>query len=486
MHAMHTMHTMHTILSTEDPSTFDVAYANLRRHNAGDPNVLAYLRTKDFAHIHKFYCEDPDARQAASVSWYSFMNKPTVHTARAFLEGILGPQVKPTPTPTLTGRTGRTAITTGAGNTRAKRMTKSVGKSTLDTFVALDSLHDLKQMPGLDNPTKMAFANAVYPNQDADAQALKHAFVFAPSTFTQLASDHLKKVFDLTETTRAVTYRVHSTATDRPDYMYGVELLAPLRKAFKKKEIKIVLDSIVFRSKFSYQNSVTAALLLVFIGNEQESFGLYARSHNAPQTIHLLDGEFLDIDSMILLPFVERYMTEVYRLTELHVRFQEVENGYAFYKKYCREDVRLTTCAERNEANASMGTVHTTHNTFPIRFLRHTRMDTAFHPVPGVWSLPYDKKDLRAFVASEWSGSQQASNGPITTHLQDILDINYLRDAYRVDVACMHNALFITHDALSFRYFQWLKKNHASIKTNGILVQVKTWAPRAVIDLSVV
>ena len=455
------MSTVNMLLSTAHPESFRTMEEALLVSKTNNECFTKYWKTKDFAYIHKFYNED--SVQVPSPQWFTFMNNPSLDTARAFVELHIKP-IHSAHQLITTHDQQPSLITTGAGNTRS-RLTKAQGQTIMRTFIALDSLHDLISIPNMTNVAKFALADVIHPAIDQENVALKRAFVYAPASFTNLASAYLAKTLSLSEAVHKIDYKTVREDL-RPAYMYGgIETMAPLRSMFKKKNVKIVLDNIVYRGSFSFQNSLTAALLLVLLGNQQDCYGLCARSHNAPQTITLLDGDFMDIDSMLLLPFIEKYMFEMHKLTSRNVQYAIAEGRPKYFEKYC-QPVTLERTAIRIGTSA-----------FPIYPIRNSQLKEPLHPSASQWSLPYNKHDLRTKIAAI-ALSQ-------TSEMQDILDVNFLRDAYRIDIACLHNALYITHDELSFRYFQWLKKNHSSIKSNGLLLNVRAWKPVANITMHV-
>ena len=86
----------------------------------------------------------------------------------------------------------------------------------------------------------------------------------------------------------------------------------------------------------------------------------------------------------------------------------------------------------------------------------------------------YDKEELLDLIDELYEIVLKDENPKLKTLLDILIDFNFLKDAYRVDVAIQTDSVFITHDRLAFIYYnlivKWEKKDNKSLFIRAPLI----------------
>ena len=86
----------------------------------------------------------------------------------------------------------------------------------------------------------------------------------------------------------------------------------------------------------------------------------------------------------------------------------------------------------------------------------------------------YDKEELVDFIYELHEIISNDKNPKLKNLLDILIDFNFLKDAYRVDVAIQTDSVFITYDRLAFIYYnlivKWEKKDNKSLFIRAPLI----------------
>ena len=86
----------------------------------------------------------------------------------------------------------------------------------------------------------------------------------------------------------------------------------------------------------------------------------------------------------------------------------------------------------------------------------------------------YDKEELLDLIDELYEIVLKDENTNLKTLLDILIDFNFLKDSYRVDVAIQTDSVFITHDRLAFIYYnlivKWEKKDNKSLFIRAPLI----------------
>jgi hypothetical protein len=151
------------------------------------------------------------------------------------------------------------------------------------------------------------------------------------------------------------------------------------------------------------------------------------------QTITFLDGFFMKLDGSYISRFLSLFLKTLVKLTNLNTNIQP-------YKVYTKISTPKYFNKLFPEAHASISQTHVTLNNvqydiFPV------------NPLPNQIYYPHSKQDLKKHIKSNPTN-------------KDLWYLNFLRDAFKADVAFETDSVFVTHDQLAFTYYKLIGGKH--------------------------
>lgn len=168
---------------------------------------------------------------------------------------------------------------------------------------------------------------------------------------------------------------------------------------------------------------IGCAYLIVMLSN-MKRFDMLPKTC---QSILFVDGFFMQLDGSYISRFIVLFAKTLYRLTNLdtNIKARTLVN-YASKPKYFN---KLFPEAHAFIANSQININSTSYDIFPD------------NPLPNTIYYPHSKKTFFQHVKNN------ARN-------KDLWYLNFLRDAFKADMALETDAVFMTHDRLAFTYYK--------------------------------
>jgi len=452
---------LRVLFDTRDRAVGEATLAEARRQTPSESAFGAYLSTGNFSYL---LAEAVRADAAAPIElqslWVQFMDRPCVETATALCgaAGIARSVRRAASTAPPSAQTAQTAsaVAVSGGMPLSRRLTYSpAADATLRqeyaAIMSMDALHDLSALR-LDRATRQAMATWVFPGIAAQEA---RSFADERRGFNGKVSGFLQARLALPLPEFTVNQFLWTAAQSEA-------FLQALRP--RSGVLEIVMDGIVKRSHTTMRNSILAAFVLLLLNDVyrlQTPAGEVFEKDAALETrithIRFLDGTFMEQDSLCLPHFVNQYVHAVYQITAAHVSVAMSAALPTFFKHYARADVvsmehvvklppyafSIFNAHRMNEADARVWRDAQTYDL-------------------ATWHLPYPKSALQELVSVHW-GDPAAHD-----KLRAVLQLNFLRDAHRCDLASRRGALLVTTDGISAVYLAWLRAHHPNVRAHGL------------------
>ena len=282
----------------------------------------------------------------------------------------------------------------------------------------LDTFHDLL---GSQDPVKVY--DAFKPEYILQGN-LKSLFLSSNFSFTKKAAEHV--------------YKKTGTVLARKG-LFDRELYAQLEKTQKSNTLTFVLDNVVagLTSTVPMQDGtigfLTCAFMVVLCANMLRH-GLIKND-----TIELLDGYFLRMDGNYLSRFIVLFLktlkrvTSVVRVSITHVpvvAYQGTRSN-TFVPVYFNAALGLNARIRQVNKNPVVSLNGKDYNITPSAV-----------PTPGVVTYPHSKQWFTELIMQSKVVDK------------DLFYLNFLRDAFKADIALLLDSIYITHDTLAHLYYR--------------------------------
>jgi len=451
------MDSLYTYLDTSRPELFVKALKEAQATVAKpkypfEEAYHMYLQSEDFLWLGHTCARASEAPVPANVTteWLDFMTDPTVDNAIALCAGV---KIKSTrrstkhSQPTTTTNTSKSIVT--AQHHSSMKVKGGGRKCPTDTqtpflqlqeeyktIMAMDTLHDLT-LAKIPQDVRQGLVNRIFPRATLEES---RTFVHERVAFNKKATGFLQG-------------RLGIMPHVQP-YLMTAEAVSLIGKTVGSSGVlEIVMDGIVKRTDVTFRNGVLAAYVLLLLKdmfdvtrvpdeNEVRVIPTYKKESNAISAITkitFLDGSFMAQDGLSLVHFVTKYIKSVQGVTGLNVSVDYSLGHASFFKKYIRPGL------------VTVEHVVKMPRPFAIGLSENVTFDN--------WHLPYPKAALIDVVEQYWDSTDPA----IAEKLDDIMALNFLRDAHRIDLACRRNALLVTTDGIALHYMAWIKKHHPNV-----------------------
>lgn len=399
------------------------------------------------AHIYARYYSDINIDYRQLMPLFVYMGDPTYANAKALIQsqGIHVPltalmdhlKVMTSATKTARRRGGSgndTDYTTVPLAKRKRTMKPSLVK--LNTMIALDTLKDIHpqqcdtlwQMVNLsqDEKTKL---------KSMGESDFRKAIAKILATLLEVPAF---KSEELAMTTDPVTVKIEKDTLLYRQMMSwmtnanGGDLVVVLDGLMSDVNLSGFLRIVIVHAMFQAMMYNVAGMQEYASKNLQKTMGISIDPlPYTIQSVTLLDGAFQKQDGMPLLPFYQKYIEtlskEYPRIPNVVIK--QITNTASYFEKYYSED--------------------------PTQ--RHWRWKGNF----------VNKQDLQAKFS--------ITKNP--THAKDMAIRNFVRDAWKADVAIQHNAIFLTCDHSAMIYHKWIVKHEIlDRKAIGLFLKDKAFA----------
>lgn len=320
--------------------------------------------------------------------------------------------------------------------TKPKAPSKSTKQAAGDSS---DTLHDLSGHP----EAFKAVNDALKPSFTIDRH-LKTLFMARSHAFTRGVFDYLGQKARMS----LIPYILSSRDINR---QLDTELYSRLRTSNSDNALHIVIDNVVALQPTIHTESqatiayVTCAFLLCLLTN------MLRLERTANTHIILYDGDFLRMDGTYVTRFNILFCKSIKRCT--HASKVEVKNIVQSPEpKYFNRALDLHAYIANTQTSTSISIQDgQSLNTYDISHV-------ASHTTNNV-KYPHSKLEFCKYV-------QTATD---KQRIRDLCHLNFLRDAYKADVALMNNALYITHDQLAFLYYKLIGGRRGLLISHGTI-----------------
>ena len=372
-----------------------------------------------------------DVPYMTSSSLVEFIGKPTLKNARRVLKSYEIPE----PLKTLT-RDARRANNHKQGG----GMDKAISKNVLHELLAYDTLYDLLKCNG-DSPQNIhksvLGALSKYVHDDIPREH-KTLFMTKDHKFTRVAYEYLRNKANVPVFKYNMATRDEKKNIDRVLY----------ERLMKMKNMDVVLDNVMALSPETHTEAeanigyVTCAFMLCLLTN---MYRLHPETFREP--IKLYDGLFMRFDGAYVRKFVSDYIKSVKRCTKAPE--VQVMNVATSVKPEKFNDVYGVNAYLEEDK------VHIHDKAYKIVTRRGNACDDNV-------TYPHDKKKFCEYMNRSMSASDK----------RDLCLLNFLRDAYKADVALNTGAMYITHDMLAYLYYRLIGGKR------GVLIATGDWGNR--------
>jgi hypothetical protein len=353
-----------------------------------------------------FYEYTPNSTQEPGIAYVlqleTFFAKPTLKNAKRLLRA----HKLPLPLEPLFKKPNR--------RKKNQEQKQKGGGTHFQELMMFDTCHDLVDCHPKETVYKM-FKNHL------PAGELKNAFLSSNHAFTRLAADYILQKNNMKNTLVDIGPNVDKTTHVQMSHM--VRDKAPL---------KFVLDNIVASIKYNgtipaaHVGLLGCAVILVLIAN-MKRLGLI----KTYDTIEFYDGLFLRIDGDYIRKFIVLFLKSVKRLSQITTNVLVKDYHYASKQHTVYKPMYFNQAFP--EFNA---TLHTTQ----------VQIGSNFYDIKtssnGKICVPHTKADVCQYVLADPNKSLWA--------------LNFLRDAFKADVAVAEDCVYITHDRLAFVYYKMI------------------------------
>ena len=437
---------MHTLGHSGQPQSWDAWHADAVVRAAGNAAMTNYLASGDIA----FLASGSDIYELGE--FIAFYNDPSSGTAAAFLKACGVQEPLATLRQPLFCQSMNAIPLAVSGGGRRVWLESATPLANLQndmaTFAEYDALHDVF-IHGVEPSKRAAIHDRLRTPARPDGVVTRAAAVQRTTTFNAFLQSRLTETLGLPHITKINV---------KAPVLLDVALCAQLTPLFAKETLEVVLDGVLTNASIRLVNAVMAATTLLTLERftaykigEIDGDVAWTRASGAPgaptsrvKHIRFIDGLFMKVDGLELVPFFRRYVEAIAGITSADVSMVAHQGHPLFYKKYLAPEMTVVD------------------HVIKIGGERFDICGGPRRPDPtdiASWSLPYTKHDLVRLVERFYDDPDPL----VQRRLTAVLRLNFLRDAHRVDLACARGAWMLTADGIALRYAQWLKKHHPSI-----------------------
>jgi hypothetical protein len=312
-------------------------------------------------------------------------------------------------------------------NPKVQPKAKGGGKPSLQyELLVLDTMHDL-----LNNEPETVLK--IFKREMDLPKPLKDDFLKSSYSFTRNAANYIEKKANIT-----LNHSGFDLATKKA---HDFKLASAISSW---TSLTFVLDNFVADLKNGGGGPMSRGMMML-IGCAYMIVLLSNMKHldllGSSQSVNFLDGFFMNIDGDYAARFLGLFCKTIKRLTFL-------DTSVVPYITYSN----ITTPKHFNrlfpEARASVDGVEIKLGDNVYNFASSGSKSAIVYP--------HTKREF----------FQHIKNNPLN---KDIWYLNFLRDAFKADVAMETNAVFITHDRLAFTYYKMIGGKH------GFLICADSW-----------
>jgi len=358
---------------------------------------------------------DNDPATLAYPAILLFAERPTLKHAKMMLRAY---NINP---PLSTLLPGKPYKKTRANKPKSEDLKGGAKASIISELLILDTMHDL-----LHHDPKLVYN--IFKKEIDLPLHLKTSFLASQYSFSRDAANYILKRAEINLTSTSY-YPVPPEIKKMQKY-YDGKLVNAISTW---TNMKFVLDNFVAgldpngtKSKGTFA-LIGCAYLIVLIANMKRLNLLVGNK------IVFLDGFFMHIDGNYMQKFTSLFTKTIARLTNMHT----------IIKPYI-DDVNISIPKYYNQLFNTNVSINKTHVTFKnIKYDIFDYIQTNKSTI----SFPHSKEDFY----------EHFKNNPKN---KDLWYLNFLRDAFKADVAVETNSIYMTHDRLAHTYYKLIGGKH--------------------------
>jgi hypothetical protein len=224
-------------------------------------------------------------------------------------------------------------------------------------------------------------------------------------------------------------------------------------------KLEFILDNFIASLKITAGDTsegtlafVACAFMLVLFANMKRLNLL----DNLGDTIILYDGLFLRMDGNYIQRFLNLFLRSIKRITSVVSAeiqdynprvISEMKKQFhkpMFFNKYLDVDSQIISYPRKNVVSIN-------NNEYEI-----LKSSNSTNNISNTIVFPHNKVKFYIYIQNSLSTSNPTS--------KDLWYLNFLRDAYKADIAVLDNLVYMTHDRLAYLYYRLIGGK------NGILL----------------
>jgi hypothetical protein len=315
-------------------------------------------------------------------------------------------------------------------NTKGGAITSVSSDDIMKQLLILDTMHDLLN-------TDPLLVYNIFKNEIVLSPRLKNAFLSSQYSFTRDASNYIQAIANISITTSAFVIDVGQSELKM---LYDVQLAGAISNW---KNMMFVLDNFVanlqhggggVESKGTF-TLIGCAYLIVLLANMKRLQML----NNKKKTITFIDGFFMKMDGDYVSRFLSLFCKTVKRITNF--------DTIVIPDKDVTDITRPKYFNKLFHTNAIIDDTHVTLNSNKYSIIsrreQHNQNNQKQTDSQHTISFPHDKKQFFEYI------KKYPKN-------KDLWYLNFLRDAFKADVAVETGSIFMTHDRLAHMYYKFI------------------------------
>jgi len=500
------------IIDTLNDDIYNQNLNNLKKNNKDNTEYIAYLEKKAYYDIAKFSIPDN-----LFETYLNYCMNPTIETAQELFKKIK----LPIPLENIINLSSQeidyflkrkiiinqTNLNEGGGGSR--RIGGGGQENHLPSItdiykelVKLDFLHDFKNLPSFDENSREKLADFILQNIDIknkkkiinDFKNYKNnTFLYSNYFINQANIENLLQNYDFKINKNKhenVNINIDSDAT-----LFNIWL-----KWSNNIELNIILDGLFINYKYLQDPSkngfngfcgsmIQSAFILLLFNNAKFITDTYINTitvhinpkyKNKIKTVNLIDGIFNQIEETPPIHYFQIYCNNLKKICgfdksgSINIKTIGVKYDPIYFIKYYKPNTIIT----KNSLNNSLIVKLNNNYTFssiskPTNKIEKIIENISNHkPILNSYiNLYYNKLELSEFISCLFDIIEKdPGSNTVKEFILTLIDLNFIRDCFRADVAIQNDYVFITKDRLAFTYYSIIVYKENKIH-NGMFIQ---------------
>lgn len=445
-------------------SSSDISYCNkwcddVKKGYAKDNLFYRYLDTGDFNMLTYIVFKTEDVFPPSC--YFNFMNDPSVETATFLISALLNDKNYNIPIDKKTYVLQNKEIAVKGGGL----FDKVDPINMYEHYARIDCLHDVSNTGDNSPQTRYDFAKRIGVTDE-----VARIYSTMPKKYTKHICQELLE--------NDVKYSLSSTNESKA--LFSPQVFDVFEN---NQEVNIVMDGLIWRrtQKHNVQNGFMAAFLLLALegrNNIKGHKGVYKVKPSKKQglkKINFIMGDFMDVDGTPLVHFVQKFVERIANLTGAQTEFITCNDKPTTFENMIGKvdlNTEKLTFTPNDGRNALSVRFYPSFDEEGLRNRTRKNKPHVHQPTFSAfekkllhsWILPYSKNEFGQMM----SVLNEYNDDKATQLLSTFAELNFLRDAWKIDIALQNNALLLTSDMLLYTLIQ-------KMSGNGVCFHIKKY-----------